>query len=633
MSDNLKKLKQTLATIEIELAKYKELFLADGRIDKDEQAKLDHLENQVKTVQEKIIAVELENGDLDTLYEIVIESNKKAESKPTIENKKVYQKALETFNQKCKRANPYLRKLWKNAQNENDKELAILKENLEKTEATKERIANLEKVESAKIYCIIKGTNPDGTQWGRIDFVGANYVDKVHNKVEYAGKVSNKIPLLVKYYSYENGDYTYLKDSNSLETAFDKQLMDTFLKAGKVSYEQYKNLGRDYEYTPKNAAVMGSGDWYINVGKIAQEKHVEKVIEVPDWNDFGFQNLYDEYLDKCSKGILPPEDRDDLKNKMQGSISKQKKLVEELKKFHTNENDQDNNTTILVDVWIKKIGNFEEEIKGLKNDCFRTKTFGQPCKDFDTTYDKHEELCRKNALPKRVGDSLKSQMQDCIDDDKKLLVDKQTEVNRLKKVPNWESKPTIKTEVEKLEKEIGTEKKKLKEQEDKLAALPEECIQPIMLEITFDANSNKIKTKDDAQLKVIADFLNENPSVKIKLIGNTSMNKKNTPKATMANLDDFKEDVPTDHIMPNDTLSGNKATDEAHLKKEKLKAKKDMTKDDLSLTISDLMMIRTERIKQILVKDLKVNPNQITTVEGKNLGKGKNNQKVILEYH
>ncbi|WP_052600264.1 hypothetical protein [Aureispira sp. CCB-QB1] len=224
-------------------------------------------------------------------------------------------------------------------------------------------------------------------------------------------------------------------------------------------------------------------------------------------------------------------------------------------------------------------------------------------------------------------------MQDCIDDDKKLLVEKQTEVNRLKKVPNWESKPTIKTEVEKLEKEIETEKKKLKEQEDKLAALPEECIEPIMLEITFDANSNKIKTKDDAQLKVIATFLNENPSVKIKLIGNTSMNKKNTPKATMANLDDFKEDVPTDHIMPNDTLSGNKATDEAHLKKEKLKAKKDMTKDDLSLTISDLMMIRTERIKQILVKDLKVNPNQITTVEGKNLGKGKNNQKVILEYH
>lgn len=76
----------------------------------------------------------------------------------------------------------------------------------------------------------------------------------------------------------------------------------------------------------------------------------------------------------------------------------------------------------------------------------------------------------------------------------------------------------------------------------------------------------------------------------------------------------------TDYIMPNDTLSGNKVIDDSNLKKE-------MTKDDLE------MMIRTESIKQVLVKDLKVNPNQITPVEGKNLGKGENNQKVVLEYY
>jgi hypothetical protein len=374
MSDKLDKLKQTLKVIEIKLTKYRKLFLADGRIDEEEQTKLDHLEHQIKIIQEKIIELELEDGDLDNLYEIVIESNKKATSKPTVENKKTYQKALETFNQKCKGSNPYLRKLWKNAESENDKELAILKKNLEKTEATKERIATLEKVETAKIYCIITGTNPDGTQWGRIDFVGANYVTKVHNKVEYAGKDSNNIPLLVKYYSYEDGTYQHLKDSNKLETAFDKQLMDIFLKSGKVSYEQHKNLGRDYEYTPKKAAVIGSGSWYVNVGKTAPKNYIEKVIEVPDWDDFGFQNLYDAYLDKCGEGILPPEESVQLKKEMQQSISKQKELVEELKQFHSKENDQENNTAILVEVWTKKIGAFEEDIKGLKNDCFEIKT-------------------------------------------------------------------------------------------------------------------------------------------------------------------------------------------------------------------------------------------------------------------
>lgn len=376
MSNKLEQLKQTLKVIEAELTKYRKLFLADGRIDEEEQTKLGHLEHQIKIIQEKIIELELEDEDLDSLYEIVIESNKKAASNPTVENKKTYQKALETFNQKCKGSNPYLRKLWKSAESENDKELAILKKNLEKIEATKERIANLEKVETAKIYCIIKGTNPDGTQWGRIDFVGANYVTKVHNKVEYAGKDSNNIPLLVQYYSYEDGAYQYLKDSNKLETAFDKQLMDIFLKSGKVSYEQHKNFGRDrdYEYTPKKAAVIGSGSWYINLGKIAQKNHIEKVIEVPDWDDFGFQNLYEEYLDKCGKGILVPEDRNQLKTAMQASISKQKALVEELKQFHANENDNDRNTAILVAIWTEKIGAFEENIKGLKDDCFEIKT-------------------------------------------------------------------------------------------------------------------------------------------------------------------------------------------------------------------------------------------------------------------
>ena len=633
MSKNLNKIKEELEKAKTIAAESRVAFEADNLITDTEKETLEKLEKTVKQLSELVDALEDKDNELDKLYEIIIETHQKVKTNPILENKKYYQDATQHFLNEYKKAPIALQNLWKKVYEKIKSSNEKTSKNLEKIEQVKDKIENLEKTETAKIYCIIKGTNSDGTQWGRIDFVGANYVNKVHNKVEYAGKDSNKISLLVKYYVYENGDYKHLKDSYKLETAFDKQLMDIFLKAGKTSYEKHKNLGRDYEYTPKKAAVIGSGNWYINVGKIAQVNYIEKVIEVPDWDDSGFQNLYDEYVDKCEKGILPPEDRDQLKKDMQASISKQKKLVEELKKFHTNENDQEENTADLIEVWNKRIGTFEEEIKSLKNDCFKTKTFAKPCQDFDTTYNKHEELCHRNALPKRVGKDLKNEMQDCINSDKKLLAAKQGEINRLKKDPEWESKSSIKTEVEKLEKEIKAENKKIKEQEDKLAALPEECIEPVMLEITFDANSNKIKTKDDAQLKVIAAFLNENPSVKIKLIGNTASKKKYKTTTKFTKKDAIKEDIPTDHIMPNDTLSGNKIIDEKNLKKETLKAKKDMTKDDLNLTISDLMMIRTERIKQILVKDLKVNPSQITTVEGENLGKGENNQKVILEYH
>ena len=373
MSNKLKKLKNTLLKIQEKNEEYKKLFLEDGTLDQVEQAQLNELDKQIKIIQETIDAIESPNKQLDKLYEIIIETHQKVKTNPVPENKKYYQEITQHFLDEFEKAPAALQSLWKKVYEKIKSSNEKISKNLEKIEQVKDRIDNLEETESAKIYCIIKGTNPDGTQWGRIDFVGANYVDKVHNKVEYAGKDSNKIPLLVKYYTYENGGYKHLKDSNKLETAFDKQLMDTFLKAGKISYEQYKNLDRDYEYTPKKGAVIGSGDWYINVGKLAQENHIEKVIEVPDWDDFGFQSLYDEYVDKCEKGVLPPEDRDQLKKEMQVSISKQKELVEELKQFHTNENDQEENTADLIEVWKKRIGALEENITNLKDDCFKPK--------------------------------------------------------------------------------------------------------------------------------------------------------------------------------------------------------------------------------------------------------------------
>lgn len=208
-------------------------------------------------------------------------------------------------------------------------------------------------------------------------------------------------------------------------------------------------------------------------------------------------------------------------------------------------------------------------------------------------------------------------MQDCIDDDKKLLVEKQTEVNRLKKVPNWESKPTIKTEVEKLEKEIETEKKKLKEQEDKLAALPEECIQPVTLEITFERMNNTISGKDDNQLKKIAQFLKDNPSVKIQLIGNTAMTKGASQNAIPP--EKVIETIETSHTMPDDSLPKSLSADEI----KEIRNRKTTTKD--------LMMIRAERVKQLFLT-LKVPSDQIQTKAGKNLGAPSDNQKVILEF-
>lgn len=596
--NELEAMKKLLIQVKAEIIKYRKIYLEDGVINDDEQAKLDELELKIQTIENKILELELENGDLDVLYELVIESNKKTESNPTIENRESYEKVLEKFDQKCQGSNKSLQNLWKHAQEESKKQLDVLKEKMKKSKDIRARIDKLESVESAKIYYIIKGLNPDGSQWGRIDFVGANYIPMHKNKIPKG--YENNLPLVVKYYIYEDGKYKFQKSSNTLESSFDKQLMDIFQKSGRVSYEQNSNLGRDYEYSPGLALLYGKGPWYVNVGSMATLGGEEKVIEVPDWNDFGFEDLYGEYLDKCGKGILPPEDRDRLKEEMQESILKQKKLVEDLKKFHSQKNDSDTNTAILVNVWMSKIGAFEEKKKELKEDCFPTKTFSQPCKDFEDNFDKHEKLCKKNALPKRVGDDLKNTMQDCINSDKKLITDKQNEVNRLKKIPNWSSSPTVKAQVDKLEKEIKEESKTIQEQEDKLSKLSDECIEPVTLEVLFIGGENKIVSKDDKQLKEIAQFLIDNPSVNIELIGNTSDDKGK-------GLDQITRSGKVDEVIDTDfTPSGLK-------------------------TCRDLMMIRAHRIK-MLFESMGVNKNQLHPKAGENLGAGDENKKLTLKY-
>jgi outer membrane protein OmpA-like peptidoglycan-associated protein len=557
-------------------------------------------------------------GALDTLFEVIIEKSKVAETKPTIENKQDYKEALNKFLKVYKNSSDKDKKLWKNAFEESEIEYEKISKKQKDALAVKKRIDDFERTESAKIYCIIKGKNPDGSEWGRIDFVGRNYVMQHKDQVS-KGANTNKLPLVVKYYSYEDKSYTHLKDSNHLESIFDKQLMDLFIKSDCISYESHKNLDGDYQYHPKKAGLVGKGIWYFNYANNTTNR-IAKIIEVPDWNDFGFEDLFNKHIDDCNDGILTEYASKELKEQMQDAIEKQKALIKELDQFHVEKNDGDKDSQLLIEVWGKRIEGFTIAMNTeLKGNCIKPFTPSQPCSDFNTPFDRHVELCSHNALPKRVGDSLKLEMQDCIDSSKKTIQEIINQVDKYKKIPGWGKDVSLKQQVEDLEKEITAQNTVIQDQEKKLAALPEECIKPIILEITFKPNNNTIASKNDAQLLKIATFLIENPLTKIKLIGNTSMKKGNSIENTVDGV--FIETVETDHIMPNDDVLP------ADLSKEELKKIKER-----SFKVKDLMMIRTERVKQLFVA-LKVNSSQIAPVPGKCRGKGVDNQKVTLEFY
>jgi len=587
---------------------------------KENKALLKNYVNTVETAKKAVIQIKEQLppiGALDTSFEAIIEKSKLAETKPTIENKQQYKDALSSFLNVYNSSSDEDKKLWKNAFEESKIEYEKTTKKHKDALAVKKRIDDFERTESAKIYCIIKGKNPDGSEWGRIDFVGMNYVTKDQDKVARGVADTNKLPLVVKYYSYEDKNYTHIKDSNHLESIFDKQLMDVFLKSNRTSYELYKNFDRDYEYHPKQAQIIGRGAWYVNQAKPNTTERIAKIIEVPDWNDFLFEDLFNQYLDDCGKGILTNTAGNILKKEMTLALEKQQGLINELETFHIEQNDGDKDSKLLIDIWKQRKGNFQESMSTLKNDCVSPYSSPEPCKDFRPIFDEHVTKCNANALPKRVADQLKIQMQDCIDNSKTSLQEMESALAKFKKIPNWEADKDVKQKVDDLQKQVEDRTQEIERQEKDLASLPDECILPIPLEVTFNNGNNKIATKDNKQLQEIAQLLINYPSTKIKLIGNTSIsNKTKINKATPGVV----EIVETDHIMPDDILPNGLSQQEIDSIRNR------------STTPRDLMMIRAERVKQLLL-NLGVNNDQIETVPGKNLGQPSSNQKVILEFY
>jgi outer membrane protein OmpA-like peptidoglycan-associated protein len=561
------------------------------------------------------------SSPLDALYEEVVEWNKRAETKATLENRKAYQAQLTNFLAAYNAQPSTIQAAWATAAATCQQELAASQARVATAENVKERIEKLEQQEKAKIYFIVKGVDKNGQTWGRIDYVGAAYI------MAYADNNtgSNDLPLEVHYYTYTDGSYQSEGKSNQLQTAFDKQLMDAFQKSGLVSYEQYKNLGRDYEYKPSKAPITGKGPWYLRLEAPLAANRVAKEIEVPDWEDFGFGVVYDQYLKDCAAGSLTKTEALARKAQLQEALEQQQVRIKELEHFHRTENDSDDNTAVLLEIWKNKSTTMERALReDLKENCIKPVPNLPPCEDFDAIYQQHQTLCDRYALPKRVGDLLKQNLADCIATGEKVVLTLEEALRSYRAIPNWETDAEISALVREAEEKLMEQRARTEQEKTLLAGLPEECLRPLALEVFFEPSSNKIREKDNKQLTNIALFLKRNPMVKVKLIGNTSMSS-NYPIEN--NTKKVKEEIETVHLMPDDELPENWTTAEVAEFRQR------------SLKIKDLMLIRTEHVKSILVK-LGVDAGQIDTQPGKNLGKPDDsreqkikNRKVIVEFY
>lgn len=599
--DKLKKLKEQLKFMEDKLSLYKTLFLADGEISDNEQQKLDSLQKKVNQINEKIAQLEEEYSTLDGLYEEVIESKKRAVSNPTLDNKKAYQEYLKKFNEQYKSATKLVAKQWKKALEESTKELKEISAKVTKGESIKNRIDNFDNSQYGKVYCIVYGKTIDGKEWGRIDYVGANYAYKNSNKQTE----SYDTPLLINYFNYEDGNYNLVKKTASFATDFDKQLLDAFLKSGNTSYEQAKGLGRDYEYSPKNALPQGKGAWYLSMDKPASISRTEQSIEVPDWNDSGFQTFFDKHIEDCNKGILTTSASQALKQQMQEALNQQKELVQQLEQFHTNQNDQDENTAILIEVWKERITSSETRMKTeLKGNCFKKANITIKPTNLEEALKEFDELCEAKILTKTHATELINTIKDKINAQKKSLKklkdDKTTFISRFSS--SALHSPDVKQEIDRFDKAINTLETDYNQNLSRVPSWSNDCIEKLELSIPFEKSGNAIKdklsSKTQNKLDTLAEALKKYPSLSITIIGDADMAPFFQPSIyTEIELEE-ENTVETSY----DPLDNYNAKDKSG---NEIKA----------VNAADLPMMRATTIKDMLVKK-GVNGTQITTKLG-----------------
>lgn len=542
--------------------------------------KVAFLAKKATTLQE-----EAEDGlvpSLDQLYESIIEQSKLAETHPTIENKEEYQKDLENFIDAYKEASEEDQKIWKKAFEESEKEHTRITASLEAAKATRARV---NRFPTAQVFYVIKGEDADGRKWGRIDHVGQNYT------MNRPKLTPNPLPLIVCYYRYEGGKYILEERTNSFKSDFDKQLLDVFRKTGKVSYEQYKGYdvqNRDYEYDVKTAGIGKSDTWTVFTYQPDNPVYTPKTIEVPDWDDFGFERLFYTYIDDCGAHVLDEFKAEALIVKMKETLEKQAEHIKELEDFHINKNDGDKDTEILIEVWKNKRLALETKMKTELPDpgsCLKVKTPKGTPVTIDNLIEKFNKFCDKGLLPPSATNFL-------LDEIKRLLTQEAGEIVRLNqekedfindcksKGISLESK-SVKESISNYDKEILLlEESHTKNLEKEAIVITKsskgECYDPINIAADFGGNTNELTKKSrkkiDPKLNEVAEVMKAFPSITLTIIGFHGAGL-NAPRSNDMEVDD----IPSYDPKHKDSIHGIKTTS------------------------GDIAMLRAESIKKILI--------------------------------
>lgn len=320
--------------------------------------------------------------DLPSYYEEAVELGIKMGTGANREIASSYQTAMDNFFAAYKIASEDEQEEWKEAKEELEESNRILKDKIKRAE---EELAKR------------RANTPPG---GYFRFIKGQKGDQIYYRLDWLSKMTN----LHGQSYHRNNDVKndqYLAGTNRYvielyDASFDEVGRMTFTKSGtaysldKQGLQLFNMLRNPYltleetgnkkfpaleaNSVPKNTTLKWSVALWTPVPQVGE------AIELPDWNDYGFQALYKEFKTKCAKFRLGKEEAEALKEQMSEAVEQQKNLYRSLniiyQELTTREDkkllQQADEVKAVLKIWRKRIQTYEPLIAPLDyKDCLR----------------------------------------------------------------------------------------------------------------------------------------------------------------------------------------------------------------------------------------------------------------------
>jgi hypothetical protein len=506
----------------------------------------------------------LELSELDSDYEVVIETNIRIKTGPNPEILTENKKALEQFINKYNLSDEVQQKKWAKAKQLAEKQLAVLLAKEKKATEEVQDWENKMRANSIRGYFLYAEGTVNGVLIRRMDWkmqstaaMSGNFsgVGDLGQKGQNIGGANyNGSEIIIKTFTLTGDENNLIYTSTGEASVLTNRMKEL---ASMLSRPELSE-GNMYDMKPggqtKFSGNKAGPDPKSSIMLKTPAKPIAQNIEIPDWTDGKVKTLIEDYKRDCAAGTLTQQQAKIRKSAMQAEIvSHQQSLILALETIHNSQN-QPEDTAILLSIWRQKMKAWQDAVNSLGEGCIKPVNPSGKAVNIDEWIDRFNDYCNQGLLPTSASNYILAEVQ-------KLLDQEQSEIDRNEaektayisgQTASELNDPQVKKNILRYDEVLIPLKENHKTNLEKqgtivTSASSGKCYSPIQLVVSFEEDTNLITDIDDAKINNVVRVMKEFPTITLTITGyhfggrNSAINKTDMEKVDIPEYDPTAE--------------------------------------------------------------------------------------------